>query len=340
MRVHPTGCKIAARSNMSRPIHAVLSSAVVATLLLALPWGGGVLAVRPSCRLDNHSAPLIYFLHIGKTAGKSARVDLLSTVRPIKSHECCWPKNTGGLDVVTFMRDPVAHVYSQWNHCRKNSDRWFNPEGLPESFEGWLEYWARAGDKPSNFTHGFGCYIPINFQARALSCKAWPYTACPKATASLDTDVKTKWEFGVDNETALRRVSDGSPSGAALIGLTEYYQESICLFHARYRKRLPTYCDCRDEEAWATFPGHHFTHGSEVAQDKVKLSARELELVHQLTDLDMLLYSVARTRFWAEVTRVEEQFGTQLSCKAERMVLFGDDKTAEARPIFYEDDDL
>jgi len=290
--------------------------------------------LRQSGDSDEDLRPAAYFLHIAKTAGKSARVDLLSAVRPVQAHECCWPQKTDGLDVITFMRDPVAHVYSQWNHCQKNLDSWFNPKGLPESFEGWLEYWANAGDEPGDSEHGFGCYLPINLQARALSCKAWPFKACPKATPALDTDVKTFPKFGVDNETALRHVSDDSPGGAALVGLTEYYQESLCLLHAKYRKRLPPYCDCRDEKAWAAFPGHHFTHSSEVAHDRVKLSAREVKLVHQLTDLDRRLYSVAQARFWAEVARVEEQFGTRISCKVEKRA------KARASPIFYEDDDL
>lgn len=253
-------------------------------------------------------------MHIAKTSGVSAATDLprhIGKGAVFGSSECCWPAEGQGWEVVTFVREPFSHVYSQWHHCDKNLDNWFKPEGMPSSFAEWLEYWARAGDKPGSADIGFHCYIPINLQARVLSCTG---TRCPYATSAFDRNVKndTSGEFAVDAELALQRIVDASV-GATNVGLTEYYRESMCLVHVRHNGSFPPYCNCEDEKAWSAFPMTYVTHGS--GHHHVTLSQHEVDLVNRLTEVDQRIYRAAHARFMAELADVEKRFGKKILCK-------------------------
>mmetsp|Transcript_83194 Transcript_83194/g.217243 ORF Transcript_83194/g.217243 Transcript_83194/m.217243 type:complete len:327 (-) Transcript_83194:95-1075(-) len=259
----------------------------------------------------------IYFLHLAKTAGGSALLDLprhLSMTTQLNSYECCWPRFSG-LDaweppaVITFMREPKAHVYSQWNHCRKNLDHWFNPRGLPANFSQWLRYWSKVGDHPTAHERGFHCYIPINLQARALSCRA---TVCPLVTHAVDEAVlhDRSGELAVHEDLATRRLQ----SVVRFVGLTEFYQESMCLLHAMSKNSFPSYCNCEDHEAWGKFPHASLDHGGGTKTTHT-LSKADAELVENLTRVDARLYQVAMGRFMEAVHEVEGRFGKKVFCR-------------------------
>lgn len=259
----------------------------------------------------------VFFLHLAKTAGGSALRDLprhLGMTTQFSSYECCWPRFSG-LDaweppaVITFMREPKAHVYSQWNHCRKNLDNWFNPRGLPANFSQWLRYWSKVGDHPTAHAHGFHCYIPVNLQARALSCRA---TSCPLVTHAVDEAVLSdkNGELAVQEDLATRRLQHV----VRFVGLTEFYQESMCLLHAMSRNSLPPYCNCEDREAWGRFPHASLDHGG-GARSTHTLSRAEADMVEKLTRVDARLYQVAMGRFMEAVHEVEGRFGRRVFCQ-------------------------
>lgn len=279
----------------------------------------------------------VFFMHIAKTAGISVLKDLHLHVpngTSIGTSECCWPapRAARGMSVVTFMREPLAHVYSQWNMCNHNLDNSFKPEGLPNSFEAWLEYWARAGDGPGGDDTGFHCYIPINLQARVLSCTA-AADKCPITTSALDRMVKTdaSGELAVTERVALQRVEHES-GGAAFVGLTEFYHESMCLIHVRYNGSFPPYCDCEDPEAWSEFPMTYYTHGSKGTRN-VTLSQHEVDLVRKLTDVDLRIYRAAYARFMAELAEVEKRFGKKILCQS---VTLAQEAQPDVRTVFLE----
>lgn len=292
--------------------------AAVVALIQCLP-----LALVSSLRAQPSQAypRSAHFLHIAKAAGYSAIEDIGRLVPDTNftSKECCWPDPyaESGQDIVTFVRHPLEHVYSQWNHCKKNLDKWFNPQNLPSSFTAWLQYWAMAGDGPafSGEGTGFGCYIPINLQARALSCQAFPPSACPKATPALDAEVKhdISGKLKVRAQVALDRIKSSS-GGAAFVGLTEFYQESMCLIHVQYTGRFPRYCNCEDQTAWRSFPMTRVTHNSGEPSKSVQLSAYERALVRQLTNVDDRIYAAAYARFMREIASVEKRFGKHILC--------------------------
>lgn len=259
----------------------------------------------------------VFFFHLAKTAGASAMVDLpqhLSMTTQLSSYECCWPSFTGPdawdpTAVITFIREPLAHVYSQWNHCRKNLNHWFNPRGLPANFSQWLRYWNKVGDHPTVREHGFHCYVPINLQARALSCRA---RSCPRVTHALDEAVlgDTSGELAVHEDLATRRLQNS----VRFVGITEFYQESMCILHAMSKNSLPYYCNCEDREAWGRFPHADRDHGGRVPKTHT-LSKADADMIRKLTKVDARLYEVAMGRFMEAVQSVEGRFGKRVFCR-------------------------
>ena len=104
-------------------------------------------------------------LQVAKTGAYSIATDVPKHVRNGTCFACfrlgerCWSTRTpDSVDVVTFVREPRAHVLSQWTHCHENHDRWFNPIGLPRDLPSWLAYWNATGDAP---------------RPDATSCQTW-----------------------------------------------------------------------------------------------------------------------------------------------------------------------
>merc|ERR1712151_203895 len=101
----------------------------------------------------------------------------------------------------------------------------------------WLAHFDGGEEKDD-----FNCYHPYNMQTRALTCTG---EKCRHYTEELSL------------EEALLNLKS-----LQFAGITEHYQTSLCLFHARthnLQAPLPAFCNCSDEEAWNSFPTHHFT---------------------------------------------------------------------------------
>ena len=255
---------------------------------------------------------------------------------------------------ITFVREPRAHVYSQWRHCTENQDNHFSPTGLPGSLVEWLEHWDKIGDGPRSATvmtsvgewaesvspaHAFRCYIPINLQTRCLSCShngtgpdrviPGPSRFLPLITPGLDVRVlgDARREFQADGELALRRVRSRSREGFLFVGITELYQESMCLLHARELGELPSSCDCQKPELWARFRHNHSfeQHPAQAlarrscrinaTRTPLQLTAREAQLVDRVTRLDAAVYAAALQRLKADAAWAEQRFGVRVICQ-------------------------
>jgi len=143
----------------------------------------------------------------------------------------------------------------------------------------------------------FRCYSAINPQVQRLTCS--------KALTLPAT---------YDPELAVRNMQD-----LAFVGLTEAYQSSICLLISKFEKDVPSYCDCQNETAWATF-SEHFKRNALTDMITVTPQAVEdfpqetLEQIDSLTKDDRVLYMSAWQRFLEEVHEVEVKRGTKIFC--------------------------
>mmetsp|Transcript_17478 Transcript_17478/g.54020 ORF Transcript_17478/g.54020 Transcript_17478/m.54020 type:complete len:318 (+) Transcript_17478:52-1005(+) len=281
-----------------------------------------------------------HHFHIAKTAGSSAHRDLQALLsEPVSSGECCWPheevaQGTVG-HVIAMLRDPKAHVYSQFNHCLQNFDSWFDPVNFPSTFQEWMQFWVARGDMPGenqSAGNGFHCYLPYNLQTRALSCTA---KYCMRVTCAVDWEVlggPQVESFALNKSVALENVMHG----VHVLGLTDFYQESLCLVYASFHGELPDWCACEDRQAWDAFGESKETHGSNYTAVGAKtFSAEELQLVQQLTQLDQEVYDAAVKRFEADIARVEQQYGKKILCSN----LYGKDaKSRRATALIYDFD--
>lgn len=253
-------------------------------------------------------------LHIAKTAGTSLGHDLglhLGVHRKGWNDERCYPTQKGQT-LLTFVRKPAAHVYSQWLHCRDNKDHWFNPQHLPGSLHEWLQHWVSVGDK-ARAAHepneSFNCYLPMNLQSRILSCKfqgRLKYT-----TPGLDNRILSdmKKDFEEDLDLALQHLK-----GMYAVGITDFYQESLCVLHVRDKSEYPDYCDC-DHPAWKSFPQTQINHGGRPhGAYTVEVNADDMELIHQLTKHDSQIYTLALERLRQDISEIEGKWKKRMWC--------------------------
>lgn len=281
---------------------------------------------EPGPRILEPGSSKVWYVHIAKSGGMSARQDLPKHLRPVAENaqsdsahpefvatERCWPALSPDWDVITIFRNPIAHVRSQWNHCHHDLDHFFAPKDLPETMTSWLRYWVNVGDEPlvrgkeegekRPELLGFHCYIPWNLQSRMLSCTG---SNRPHDDDLVKLDA---WgRYAVNETKALQHVND-----LAVAGITEYYHETMCLIHAKYRRTLPKECDCAGA-AWKAFPMAHVDHKSGNYREEGQLSGEDLGLIRKLTRADRKVYRAALTRFVDDIRAVEENFGMKILC--------------------------
>lgn len=218
------------------------------------------------------------FMHIPKTAGTSFVQDAPKVTRRAEQHYCHFQ----GL-IVTMLRAPRSHVYSQFMHCKTSElHEYARSELEGVSFKSWLEKWIEEGEEADLFC----CYNPHNLQKRFLTCK----------------------RHG-DLKSARQRVGS-----MFMVGIAEFYQESQCLIHYQTTGQLPAWCNCMDKAAWDGGNFSHDDHG--VAPHSIgELSNAELDLLDQLVGDDEKLYTDAVLRFKEDIKKVEEATKTTILCE-------------------------
>lgn len=250
-------------------------------------------------------------LHIAKTAGRSLQFDLPKHVYPVQwLGEHCVSKFNAVPKKMTFLRDPRAHVYSQWMHCRDDKGHWFRPKDLPSNFTGWLQHWLRTGDKPQR-AQTFHCYHPMNMQSRILSCSREGPLAC--VAPGMDSYILNddKGEFVEKFELAARRLKE-----MHFVGITEFYQESLCALHVKENGRFPAWCNCEDVKSWKRFPmSPPKTHGGRPhGPVEVDVDPHDIKLIDSLTLDDSKLHSIAIQRLRDDIAKIERTWNKRIWC--------------------------
>eukprot|EP00928_Gymnodinium_smaydae_P034407 TRINITY_DN2438_c0_g1_i2.p1 TRINITY_DN2438_c0_g1~~TRINITY_DN2438_c0_g1_i2.p1 ORF type:complete len:324 (+),score=73.87 TRINITY_DN2438_c0_g1_i2:52-972(+) len=306
----------------------MLSSIVAVAISLLLRSLAALKLVQYDAAMQQPSDRGMFIFHIAKTGGTSANGDIRRHVNAgnFSGSECCYPsrEKLANTDVVTFLREPVSHVFTQWMHCKQNKDAWFNPQGLPQTLTAWLEHWTKVGDVPlsggnDSLSEGnaFRCYMPINLQARAMSCTR---EHCRYTTAGLDSSIldDSDGSYMINEALARQRVAHDSFA----VGLLEFYQESLCLMQAKRNHDLPEQCNCDNATAWNEFAMRNFTHNSTNHASEDKMTAADVKMIRELTSIDERLYEVAFERFKREIHEVEMQYGKRILCRPLERAIF------------------
>mmetsp|Transcript_20215 Transcript_20215/g.63324 ORF Transcript_20215/g.63324 Transcript_20215/m.63324 type:complete len:405 (-) Transcript_20215:295-1509(-) len=267
---------------------------------------------------------LFYHMHIPRTGGSSFVVDaprevLNNLTLSMVSKEGCynWRKRLPGVDeVVTMVRNPRSHVLSQFLYCAHGSIHMMTQV---HKFVPWLEAWTktvRKGELVGDFasrsqnsrqllfhkyvTHTFlpfHCYSPVNLMVQHFTCRGHPFNYTKQDRTSIAIENMKSTFF---------------------VGITEAYQESMCLFHAKVHDSLPEWCDCTNRTAWHKFKSSHTSYYIEPMKeewhsvDNWKPETRQM--VDNLTRGDMALYQASLHRFAREIHAAEQRFNTTIMC--------------------------
>lgn len=286
-------------------------------LVLLLPATANALQADAMPR----KAEPVHQLHIAKTAGTSLHFDLmyhaevnLDNWAPEHCYTGWWARQK---KTVTFLRDPRAHVYSQWMHCRDNKDHWFNPRHLPSNMTAWLQHYDTVGDKPlprgNQSGKVFHCYHPMNMQTRYLSCKHDRLLGC--ASPAMDTYIFKHNDYnGWGGFTADFAIAKQNLQELHFVGITEFYQESLCVLHVKEKGEFPDYCNCEDTESWKTFPMTRATHGGKHGTVESDLGSGDIALIDRLTQDDSKLYTIAKKRLFDDIAEAERAWKKRILC--------------------------
>jgi len=137
---------------------------------------------------------------------------------------------------------------------------------------------------------------PREVQARHMSCHKEPN---PRANHALAVDPNITH--------AIENLHD-----ATLIGVSNFYHESICMLRLRQKGTLPDACHCNATESTGS---EHVA----VAHGVPKHSADDLPpdmiaMIDSLTKLDRVLFVEAMQRFLRDVQRAEMATGRRFMC--------------------------
>mmetsp|Transcript_68494 Transcript_68494/g.155212 ORF Transcript_68494/g.155212 Transcript_68494/m.155212 type:complete len:343 (-) Transcript_68494:75-1103(-) len=297
-------------------------------LLLVQSWAGSALA---SQRGELSGPSSIYYLHIPRTAGTSfitdAKKSLKTAQNALRLHldmidkEGCygWRTELPRVTKVAMMvREPRSHVLSQYLMCGEGPVNVMTtvPRAEHDGFTYWLTRWRELQDKKSvagDFSRGIGskkqqsvqlrvtystlpfhCYNPMNLQTQHLTCEN-PFTY-PEAQ---------------DAEKAIANMKE-----SWFVGVSEAYQESICLFNEKVYGKLPSYCDCKNATAWKSFQQSHTAYHEKNVKTSSLLEQppKVLEMIDRMTSADRALYQAAQERFVREMQELESKYSKTVLC--------------------------
>jgi len=246
-----------------------------------------------------------FFLDLGNAVGPVARQDVLehsqSPMKIFLSDEVCFDAVPEGAEIITFLTEPRSHVYSQYKACssKYSSEAGSNRSGEVSSLLRWLEH-----------TDSLDCNWPVNLQTRLLSCSSRHFFPGRDRYVMRSTEVGV--DHGVDVDLAAKRVTETSE--IKFVGITELYQESMCLIHIQSMNQFPSYCNC-EEQSWNDFPMK--TETRELLNLNTNaLDADALPLVDNVTAFDRQIYDLAKQRLLQEIRAVERLYGRNILCGA------------------------
>jgi len=143
----------------------------------------------------------------------------------------------------------------------------------------------------------FDCYCPNNLQTRVLSCH---------------DEERHVAQYGIGNwftngnlKVALRNLQT-----ANFVGLTDFYPESFCLLFFKLTGKLSDVCDVKHRFSHTLV---HVTHGvRNHSFSALALRESDVALVDSFVEDDARLFMAARSRFMADIRKMEERFDIQI----------------------------
>jgi len=233
-----------------------------------------------------------FFVAIPKTSSSSFKRDAKEFIS--KSWEGCYEDHKL-YKKITMLRNPRAHVLSQYYHCATSNDHMYGHSYMPAAFPEWIDAWSKYHDNFSRIqSHPFCCYNPMNLMASRFTCGN-----------------------GLGEQDAhynLASVEELQHKIASLdfVGLAEHYDASLCLLRIRRTQSFPEECDCGSSSSNDT-ELHNRTHGT--APHTISDYSEEVwKRVDELTILDRQLYEMGASRFFNDVREVEEQYNKRILC--------------------------
>ena len=267
----------------------------------------------------------VFHLHIPKVAGCSLvqdLTDMLGNRSKLYSGEVCFnasvdPRTETSYfkDQVTMFRRPRDHVLSMYQFCKQATEPGYiaqlelrilmgNAPPLPDSFSQWVDEWHESPRWGHYIIYEDEemCYCPYNMQASRLSC--------PDHNSAARYCHPT-----VDMNIALANLN-----ALTMIGVTEAYHESICLFHGHLLGSLPEHCNCQSP-AWDSYHQTKDTHGGKAYDDIESRPSEVLQKVDDMTQYDQVIYKAAVKRFFKDIQDMEHRFGMKILCEKQRQTL-------------------
>lgn len=255
------------------------------------------------------------FVHIPKSGGSSF-LTASSQYIPIGSRlhgnrEFSVNKTPGPrINMVIVLRQPREHVLSQYLECKydwwgKTATKGTNFPGnndknqVYDGLEKWLDHFLdeKMGAKMDAYKYAYKCYNPWNMQARYIS---------------------TDNDHVVHDMKILRpsiNTTISSLKSVGFVGITEYSDETICLFQHFMAGKVSPACTC-DPEAHKLYVHNkqiYKTHG--VPKHSVQdLSPEVLKKIDALTEVDNQIYEFALKKFLAYKEFVERKLNTSFTC--------------------------
>ena len=206
---------------------------------------------------------------------------------------------------LVFLRSPRAHLLSMYKECRYTE--WgrnllaHNRSRVPASgthqqdFEKWIDYYVDPLAKP-----WLGCYEPWNYQARAMTSR--------RGTVH---DLGQAEDYAPLFDAAML-----SYRAADWVGLTDFYDESLCLLLTRLpgARAATLFSDaCRCDRRGSLLDVAVERHGA-VSSSNVRIDSGLAAKMDGLTAVDKALFAVSLRNFFSEIKEVETRVSRRIMC--------------------------
>lgn len=252
----------------------------------------------------------LIMIHIPKTAATSLKKELHANSIGIKQgyDEYCYleRKYWGGF-LLTFLRAPRAHVYSQYLECRyddfgkKQTAGTSFPRDVDDvtGVSQWIEHFHNDWNPKKG---DYNCYNPRNMQTRVLTCvnHRWDLHHEPVYVAGE--------QFVNRQNAALTHINE-----IDWVGITEFYHESWCLLLHQLKRELPV--DCGQCEAANNITHVHDTHHV-PKHDPNDIPVDVLKKIDSLTTSDVEVYIEGLKRFCYNIQTLYQQSGKKVLCRS------------------------
>lgn len=292
--------------------------------------------------------PPLRFLHIPKTAGTSAIVELqalgydLGSASQATMEACYPPYKSSSPSTLNFvlLREPRSHVLSQFLECRfTRFGSWVTWADSLRHAE-WQKECKRTRCGINRFGERFGGSRNRTAASILAGFEPWIRHFARVQGSARRSGVD---DFGCYDARSLQTRAltcarrggyashhyDGEANLAGamevvrqvdLLGVTELYHESLCLVHFRVQGALPPSCVCNADAnrsaGGGTMRHEHRTHGGPRDFGLSALPQALLPTVDAVTRDDAQLYEAALRRVVRDIRSVETQAGARVLCRA------------------------